>query len=469
MTQKTLFRQCLLIHTLISCVLLTACQSTPSEQAQPLTVTEVKALEARAKVLAARGFYETSIGNINYTGQRQCNNFQLQSHRGSIRHPENSINAVLDAIDNNFDVIEIDVRVTRDNVWVVHHDARTGRKTGTADNKQRKIESIRYEKEWGYLRERDQETGMLTGNVPPSFVALATAFSHARKPGQSINIEIKSRAGIDNLKMLDYLAHKYIGTGNYFFSSLEMRNLIRMRSINPDIYLAYIQSPAKASLQKLAADLKRGAGSDPIYERNKEQLESIQAFGSRRHRVTRYDNPLKLDKLKKQLKRNFGYVLDIRHYKQSATVLKRTAQRQGIPLATYSINGHNYHEKSLLAQAKQLRPDSVIIDDTVYGFCSVFELPPVKPVYTDDIDAKLIASMPIDLDLERLDNLASYARNQLYPAVGNKLKSTSTQSYTSKTPQATPTPNFDIGSRETDEDFSLETDPVIELELRKKQ
>ncbi|MFM9816249.1 hypothetical protein ACKI16_48190, partial [Streptomyces scabiei] len=78
--------------------------------------------------------------------------------------------------------------------------------------------------------------------------------------------------------------------------------------------------------QKLAADLKRGAGSDPIYERNKEQLESIQAFGSRRHRVTRYDNPLKLDKLKKQLKRNFGYVLDIRHYKQSATVLKRTAQ-----------------------------------------------------------------------------------------------------------------------------------------------
>lgn len=468
MMQKTLLRQCLVIHLLISCVLLTACQSTPSEQAPPLSETEINTLEAHAKVLAARGFYETSIGNINYIGLRQCNNFQVQSHRGSSRYPENSINAVLDAVDNNFDVIEIDVRITRDNVWVVHHDARTGRETGTTDNQRRTIESIRYEKEWGYLRERDQETAMLTASVPPSFIALATAFKNARKPGQSINIEIKSRAGIDNLKMLDYLAHKYIGTGNYFFSSLEIRNLIRMRNINPDIYLAYIQSPAKASLQKLAADLKRGAGSDPIYERNKEQLESIQAFGNRRHRITRYDKPLKLDKLKKQLNRNFGYVLDIRHYKQSATTLKRAAQRQGIPLATYSINGHDYHEKSLLAQAKQLQPDSVIIDDTVYGFCSVFELPPVKPVYTDDIDAKLIASMPIDLDLERLNNLASYTHNQLYPAVGNKLKSTSTQSYVPKTPHVEPATNFDIGSREADEDFSLETDPVIELELRKK-
>lgn len=453
----------------VLCLFLNACNSTPSKKTVGnFSDAQQYAHSELAKALAARGFSQTTLGNINYLSTRQCSGFQLQSHRGSIRYPENSIKAVVDSIDNDFDVIEIDVRITRDDVWVVHHDARTGRETGTSDNKRRKVESIRYEKEWGYLRERDQDSGMLTTSVPPSFTQLARAFSNASKPGQKLNIEIKSRAGVDDLKMLDYLAFKYLGTGNYFFSSLEMRNLIRMREINPDIYLAYIQSPAKASLQKLAADLKRGAGSDPIYERNKEQLESIQAFGSRRHRVTRYDTPLKLDKLKKQLKRNFGYVLDIRHYKQSASSLKGAAQRQGIPLATYSINGHEYHENSLLAQAKHLRPDSVIIDDTVYGFCSVFELPPVKPVYTDDINAKLIASMPIDLDLERLDNLANYARNQLYPAVGNKLKSTSTQSYTPKTKQATPAPNFDIGNRETDEDFSLETDPVIELELRKK-
>lgn len=456
----------------VLCLFLNACNSTPSKKTVGnFSDAQQYAHSELAKALAARGFSQTTLGNINYLSTRQCSGFQLQSHRGSIRYPENSIKAVVDSIDNDFDVIEIDVRITRDDVWVVHHDARTGRETGTSDNKRRKIESIRYEKEWGYLRERDQDSGMLTNSVPPSFTQLARAFSNASKPGQKLNIEIKSRAGVDDLKMLDYLAFKYLGTGNYFFSSLEMRNLIRMREINPDIYLAYIQSPAKASLQKLAADLKRGAGSDPIYERNKEQLESIQAYGSRRHRVTRYDSPVRLDKLKKQLKRNFGYVLDIRHYRQSANTLKYVAQQSGIPVATYSINGHDYHEKTLLAQSKQRRPDSVIIDDTVYGFCSVFELPTVKPVYTTDKDAKLIASMPADLDLERLDNLANYAENKLYPAVGNTLKSILTKSYIPKKTVIKPTksaPNLEVGSREADEAFSLETDPVIELELRKK-
>lgn len=456
----------------VLCLFLNACNSTPSKKTVGnFSDAQQYAHSELAKALAARGFSQTTLGNINYLSTRQCSGFQLQSHRGSIRYPENSIKAVVDSIDNDFDVIEIDVRITRDDVWVVHHDARTGRETGTSDNKRRKVESIRYEKEWGYLRERDQDSGMLTNSVPPSFTQLARAFSNASKPGQKLNIEIKSRAGVDDLKMLDYLAFKYLGTGNYFFSSLEMRNLIRMREINPDIYLAYIQSPAKASLQKLAADLKRGAGSDPIYERNKEQLESIQAYGSRRHRVTRYDSPVRLDKLKKQLKRNFGYVLDIRHYRQSANTLKYVAQQSGIPVATYSINGHDYHEKTLLAQSKQRRPDSVIIDDTVYGFCSVFELPTVKPVYTTDKDAKLIASMPADLDLERLDNLANYAENKLYPAVGNTLKSILTKSYIPKKTVIKPTksaPNLEVGSREADEAFSLETDPVIELELRKK-
>ena len=163
-----------------------------------------------------------------------------------------------------------------------------------------------------------------------------------------------------------------------------------MRDINPDIYLAFIQSPAKASMNKLASDLKRGAGSDPIYERNKEELESLQALGNRYHREKRYDSPVKLDKLAKQLKRNFGYVLDIRHYKQSAARLKPVAKARGIMIATYSINGHDYHERSLLAQSRSLRPDSVIMDDTVYGFCSVFELPKMQPFFSDDPEACLL-------------------------------------------------------------------------------
>ena len=150
------------INILSVCVLasiLTGCNSTENKPStNRLSIEQQQAANARASALAARGFYQTQLGNINYLSARQCSDFNLQSHRGSVRYPENSLNAVIDAIDNNFDVIEIDVRITRDNVWVVHHDARTGRETGTVDNKQRKVESINYAKEWGYLRHRNQET-----------------------------------------------------------------------------------------------------------------------------------------------------------------------------------------------------------------------------------------------------------------------------------------------------------------------
>lgn len=461
------------INILSVCVLasiLTGCNSTENKPStNALSIEQQQAANARASALAARGFYQTQLGNINYLSARQCSDFNLQSHRGSVRYPENSLNAVIDAIDNNFDVIEIDVRITRDNVWVVHHDARTGRETGTVDNKQRKIESINYAKEWGYLRHRNQETGLLTNDIPPSFKALASTFSRYRKVQQKLNIEIKSRASINDLKMLDYLAHQYVGENNYFFSSLELRNLTRLRDINPDIYMMFIQSPSKISMNKLAADLKRGAGSDPIYERNKEQLESIQSYANRRHRETRYDRPIKLASLTKKLKRNFGYVLDIRHYQQSAAQLKVTAKAQGIDIATYSINGHDYHEQTLLAQSKRLRPDSVIIDDSVYGFCSVFGLPNVQPYKGSHPAAKQITTLPDDLDLMRLDELSAYQKNHLYPAIGGQLKSLKRTLYPVKMLPVKSVPNLEVGAREADEKFSLETDPAIELELRKQK
>jgi glycerophosphoryl diester phosphodiesterase len=460
-----------LLFSFSLCLFLSSCSSTTNTPTltQAEITQQAQTQQGRKAAFAARGFYETELGNINYLNARQCSGFELQSHRGSIRYDENSTNAVLDAIDNNFDVIEIDVRVTRDDVWVVHHDAYTGRETGTVDNKRRKIESMNYKKEWGYVRHRNHISGLLTDDVPPSFSKLASRFARFKHDHQQLNIEIKSKASVDELKLLDYIAYKYLGEGNYYFSSLEMRNLTRMRDINPDIYLVYIQSPAKTSMNILATSIKRGAGSDPIYQRNKEQLESLQALGNRRHRVTRYDSPLNLDKLTKLLKRNFGYTLDIRHYQQSAKGLKPSAQARGIKLATYSINGHDYHEQTLLAQRAKDRPDSVIIDDTVYGFCTAFGLPKVTPMEHLIGDEEGIASLPDDLDLSRIDDLSSYLNNGLYPALGGQLKSLSTSAGVFTPSTAKAQPNFDIGTRQADEEFSLDTKAVVELEIRKEK
>lgn len=111
-----------------------------------------------------------------------------------------------------------------------------------------------------------------------------------------------------------------------------------------------------------------------------------------------------------------------------------------------------------------MRPDSVIIDDSIYGFCSVFALPKVAPLSLNNSSS--IATLPRDLDLGRLSELPTYLQNKLYPAVGGQLKSISTHVVE---PVLQPViPNFEIGTRQADEDFSLEPDSVVELELREK-
>ena len=251
--------------------------STSNTNTNSVTQTQPSTLH---KALAARGFYKSQLGNINYLNARQCENYQLQSHRGAVRFPENSINAVIDALDNGFDVVEIDVRITRDNVWVIHHDAYTGRETGTVDNKRRKIESLRYEKEWGYLRIRNQHTGRLLNRLPANFRQIAKAFAANKSSKQLLNIEIKSKVSTQDLEMLDYLAFKLIGQGSYFYSSLTLKNLTRMRDINSDVFLSFIQNPAKRSIEILRNNLKKGAGSDPIFVRN----EDLAGLASRRYR-----------------------------------------------------------------------------------------------------------------------------------------------------------------------------------------
>ena len=243
---------CKIFSILLALILISSCSSTSKQSSRSKSTNDNSAIQQQtsslSKALAARGFYKSRLGNINYINAPQCANYQVQSHRGAVRHPENSVNALIDALDNNFDVVEIDVRITRDDVWVVHHDAQTGRETGTVDNKRRKIESLRYEKEWGYLRIRDQNTGRLLSTLPPSFRQIASAFSRNAKSKQLLNIEIKTKASIRDLEMLDYLAFKLIGQGRYFYSSLTLKNLSRMRDINSNVFLSFIQSPANRSL-----------------------------------------------------------------------------------------------------------------------------------------------------------------------------------------------------------------------------
>lgn len=239
--------------------------------------------------------------------------------------------SVADALDNNFDVVEIDVRTTRDGLWVVHHDTETGRVTGTYDNSRFEISQLT-NGEWYQLRHRNMDTGMLSIVVPPTFEDLTDVISAYRKPHQKINIEIKGNSYSNDLRMLDYLAANKIGDGNYFYSSLKLINLERMQKINPDVFVAYIQAPATQSLHQLQQTLTKGVANDPVYQKNKELGQHYIQLGKSRRWVVRYDQYGEITKLKS----NFGLYLDIRHFGQSYYTLMPEARKYGVKVGTYT-------------------------------------------------------------------------------------------------------------------------------------
>ena len=238
-----------------------------------------------------------------------------------------------------------------------------------------------------------------------------------------------------------------------------------MRDINSSVFLSFIQSPANRSLAVLRNDLEKGAGADPIFLRNKSLLEDLAGVASRRYKEYRYDDVLGMAKLKKSLKNNYGLAMDIRQYGQRASKIKRLVDQQGIPIATYTINGQAYHAKSLLSIKSKSRPTSVIIDDTLYGFCSEYGLPEMKKHIAISGLSKRLTMLPQDLDLERLDQINLYFDSGLYPAIGDQLKSIGKRITALKyTPVIL---NTTAGKKEAGSAVNLSSEEAIKIELRK--
>ena len=191
---------------------------------------------------------------------------------------------------------------------------------------------------------------------------------------------------------------------------------------------------------------------------------AIAGFAFRRYKEKRYDSSSGISKLKKALKRNFGLAIDIRQYVGQASRIKSLVSSYGIPVATYTINDHAYHANSLFKIASNSRPDSVIIDDTLYGFCSQYGLPAMQTYIGSTDHTKRIALLPIDLDLERLDEVDTYFDNGLYPALGGQLK-TINNDVTS--PAFIPVMlELKAGPKERESEVDLKTDRAVEVDLR---
>lgn len=419
---------------LLFATFISGCQSTAEPTPTVIVPAELKRFPTDAAVtgkdivdmqlaLADRNLYLSSLGNIKHLSRNQCG-LEVSAHRGDFRQPESSATAITHALIDNFDSLEIDVMLLDDGTWVNHHDKYSGRASVYYTGKRQKIEdlSLKYFKR---LKLRDKQTNELLDQRPLTALETFKFFAAYQKVHQKLNVEIKSEANGEQLKRLDDMLRLYIGQGRFYYSSMDADALHKLRGINPQVYIGFIQGAHPDSIAKLKSDLRRGAQNDELYRENRDNIEAVGNFGSRRYgsKYRDFTSSKALYELYKDFGSNSGLHLDIRRYAQ-VPVVKSRAHELGMKVLTYTINGTDYHQSRLLALQKTSLPDGIIVDTSPYRICErLFGLsrPNKSHIPSSDL-GRYISSLPADADFDRFEEMLGYASEGYYISLSKGLK-----------------------------------------------
>lgn len=168
------------------------------------------------------------------------------AHRGAEPQLENTIPALLLAIDEGADLLEFDLQATADNVLVLHHDADLARLAGRPDVV---VESATL-RELQALELHHPERPALRGRIP----ALAELL--AALPGDfPLNIELK-RGATDRGRLAELALAATAERANVLFSSFDAALLWELRRRAPSARIAPLASRRTPALERLAAELE---------------------------------------------------------------------------------------------------------------------------------------------------------------------------------------------------------------------
>lgn len=427
MSTLTRSRSCLLIVG--AALLITGCA--PTYQ-RPAIAPEDASLYAELPENAATGgrypdlqrallehdTYFTHFQSIVLTDRNACGGVSIEAHRGDARESENSTAAIVRALDAGAHSVEIDIMRLADGTWVLHHDPVTGRAVGRADGKQMRISRMN-KRQWLTLRHRDGATGALTEFAPPTLPEAISHFMTYASPDQRLNIELKSE--IDNNqadRLVRFLASN-LEPGQFGFSSSSLESLVRIRAVDPSVYIGFVQQPVPNSIAELRSTMERGIEGDRFAERHSRWIDLGADLGQRHYgrKFKNWMTPRGLAEISANLGPNVGVHLDVRQYHHRPQI-KQMAASAGIHrLATYSVNGPDYHLGRLVElRDKGQLPDTAIMDVTAYRACRHF-VPHPKQASTveiyDDLPAA-VAALPGSADLEQIDEQLPYVNGGQY-------------------------------------------------------
>ncbi|MCL1036646.1 hypothetical protein L2750_05700 [Shewanella submarina] len=387
-------------------------------------------LEAEQVALSKRNLFMTGAGTLSLISVPSSFP-DVVAHRGHFNWPENTPYAVQMSVPADFDGAEIDVMLTDDGYWVAHHDAKTGRSVGRHDGKRFDMDDISG-KEWNSLRIRDK-SGQLTNYPAPYAVDLFQHWAMHLGSGKPLNIEIKSEADAPDLYNLDRMARQYMGQGNFFYSAMKMETLETLREINPQVYLGYVWEADGESIEIAKRDYRKAVKSDAAYAAYSNWIESAGRYETRR-RHRNGSNKLSAIEVRNKLGRNAGLHVDIRNIVRAPTIASRVKSAGLSRLASYSINGTEYHQSQLawLERNGRTLPDEVIADTDKYHMYTRMQPSLIKPAFLklsreqvigqQLTQAQIIGLLPADADFSRLDEQGDYVTNGFYLTLAGKVR-----------------------------------------------
>ncbi len=389
--------------------------------------------------LSDRNVYANELGLIKLLNRDQCP-IEVTAHRRDFRFSESNKAAIYAANHNSFDSIKIDIVKLADGTWINFYDPYTVLTTDDHSGKRMKISQMNIDEYHG-LGVQNKQTDELTDERPITALEVIRLFANSDNNGNKLNIEIKGKASQRDLFTIDNTLKKYLDPEQYHYSSMDPILLKRLREINPVVYLGFIQSPAPASITQDRKNLEIAASDDPHYQ---DRMKSIDFLANAGHPAYgywsfyNYATREGLEKIYENLGANSGLHLDIRNFSKSPNI-RKIADKMGMKIKTYSVNGARFHEEQLLKLKKKRYPlpYGIISDSSPYRICELlFDVskPAISQRQYQTSLARYIASLPSDADLERITESLDYIDSNYYFNLDGNLRPIKSKSveYTAK-------------------------------------
>ncbi|MFU0800278.1 MAG: glycerophosphodiester phosphodiesterase [Xylanivirga thermophila] len=198
-------------------------------------------------ILAVIGFGMVNnfiTDEVMYLGR----DINIAGHRGSITDaPENSLPAIMNALEKGANFVEIDVQQTKDGVVVLHHDKTLKKIAGISDN----ITDLTY-KDLASIDIGCRFSNRYAGEKIPTLEEILVA----TKDKINLIIELKSynNTGNELAKKVVDLVEKHDMIKNCYIQSLDYKALQTVRKLNKDIKIGQIIILSAGDLSTLDLD-----------------------------------------------------------------------------------------------------------------------------------------------------------------------------------------------------------------------